>query len=108
MSDFVALTTYDDYVTANFEKQKLEENGITCYLADENTIAMQWTLNNAMGGIRLRVLEEDLEKAIKILNEKSETVHVDFKIEGNDLICPKCGSNNTVTEKYSKSILGLS
>ena len=108
MNDFVTITTYDDYVTANFEKQKLEENGITCYLADENTIAIQWTLNNAMGGIKLRVLEEDLEKATKVLNEKSEKLQVDFKIDGSDLICPNCGSNNTVTEKYSSSILGLS
>jgi hypothetical protein len=61
-----------------------------------------------MGGIKLRVLGEDVEEANKILNQKSEETQVDFTIENSDLICPKCGPNNTATEKYSKLILGLS
>jgi hypothetical protein len=56
----------------------------------------------------LKVLKEEAKKANKILNEKSEELQVDFEIEDNPLTCPKCDSNNTVTEKYSKSILGLS
>lgn len=92
---------------ANFEKQKLEESGIMCYLADENTIAMEWTLKNALGGIKL---SEDVEKAKKILKEKTDALMVDHKIDAgeNELVCPKCGSNNTVTEKHSNSSIGWS
>lgn len=108
MNDFVTIATYDDYLSANFEKQKLLEHGIDCYLADENTVTIQWTLKNALGGIKLRVPALQTEEAIKVLNEKREALPVDFKLEEteNDLICPNCGSNNTATEKYSKSIAG--
>lgn len=110
MSDFVTITTYNDYLTANLDKQKLDEQGINCYLADENTITLQWTLKNALGGIKLRVPKQIADEAIRILNEKAEEIPTDFKLEEklNDIICPVCSSNNTGTEKYSKSIMGWS
>ena len=110
MSDFVTIATYEDYITANFDKQKLDEQGIDYYLADENTITLQWTLKNALGGIKLRVPSQVAGEAIKILNEKTEEILVDFKLEEklDDIICPICNSNNTGTEKYSKSIMGWS
>lgn len=108
MNDFVTIATYDDYVAANFDKQKLDEQGINCYLADENTVAINWTLKNALGGITLRVPGQQADEALRILNEETEETPVDFKLEqgDSDLICPNCGSNNTGTEKYSKSIVG--
>jgi DNA-directed RNA polymerase subunit RPC12/RpoP len=108
MSDFVTIATYDDYLTANFDRQKLDEHEIDCYLADENTIAIQWTLMNALGGIKLRVSQEQAEEALRIINEKEEGIQADFKLEEkkDDLKCPICSSNNTGTEKYSKSIAG--
>lgn len=108
MNDFITIATYDDYLSANLDKQKLDEQGIDCYLADENTVTIKWILKNALGGIKLRVPAQQTEEALRILNEKREEMQVDFKLEGkeNDLICPNCGSNNTGTEKYSKSIAG--
>jgi DNA-directed RNA polymerase subunit RPC12/RpoP len=108
MSDFVTIATYDDLFTADFDKHKLEANGIDCYLADENTIGMDWTLMNALGGIKLRVPEQQVEEAQRILNEKDEELLADFKLDEkpNDNNCPNCGSNNTGMEKYSKSIAG--
>lgn len=108
MNDFITIATYDDYLSAHFDKQKLDEQGIDCYLADENTVTIKWILKNALGGIKLRVPAQQTEEALSILNEKREEIQVDFKLEEkeNDLICPNCGSNNTGTEKYSKSIAG--
>lgn len=81
---------------------------IDCYLADENTVTVKWILKNALGGIKLRVPEQQVGEALKIINEKTEGISVDFELERKDvdLICPNCGSNNTGTEKYSKSIAG--
>ena len=109
MNDFETIEIFDDYLAANFAKQKLEENDIYCYLADENTVTMQWTLKNAMGGIRLRVTTADKEKALKILKEQSEGLTVDHQIESNsgEVICPNCQSNNVGTEKFSKTSIGL-
>jgi hypothetical protein len=108
MNDFVTIAIFDDYITANFEKQKLEENEVPCYLADENTITAKWILKNALGGIKLRVPNDYVEQAEKILAERIEAVQIDHTIDSihNDLICPQCGSNNTRTEKFSKSSIG--
>jgi hypothetical protein len=74
MNDFVTISTYDDYMTANFDKQKLEEQGINCYLADENTVTVKWILKNALGGIKLRVLQAN--KALEVLNSKPEEIAI--------------------------------
>jgi hypothetical protein len=105
MSDFETIEIFNDYIAANFAKQKLQHHGINCYLADENTVMMQWTLSNAIGGIKLRVLKENKEKAIQILNEEEAALPVDHQIETDgkaELICPRCKSNNTATDKISK------
>lgn len=109
MNDFVTIATYDDYLTATFDKQKLDERGINCYLADENTVTAKWILKNALGGIKLRVPEQEAEEAKNILHEKVDEIEVDFKLDReqkDELVCPNCGSNNTGTEKYSKTIAG--
>lgn len=108
MNDFITIATYDDYLAANFDKQKLDAQGIHCYLADEYTVTIKWILKDALGGIKLRVPGQQAGKALAILNEKTEEIPVDFKLEEeeNDIICPNCASNNTRTEKYSKSIAG--
>jgi hypothetical protein len=108
VNDFVTIKTFDNFVTANFDKQKLEENEISCYLADEYIITIQWVLSNAAGGIKLRVLQGDAERALQILDEKADELQVEFKIENSDVICPECGSNNTTTEKFLRPIAGLS
>lgn len=109
MNDFVTIATYDDYLTANFDKQKLDEQGINCYLADENTVTAKWILKNALGGIKLRVPQLQADEVLIILNSQPEGITVDFKLDEktDDINCPNCGSNNTGTEKYSKSIAGL-
>ena len=108
MNDFVTISTYDDYLTANFDKQKLDEKGIDCYLADENTVTAKWILKNALGGFKLRVSEKRIDEALRILNERTEEIPVDFQLEkkNDDVNCPNCSSNNTRTEKYSKIIVG--
>jgi hypothetical protein len=63
---------------------------------------------NAVGGIKLRVQARDADKANEILREEQEQLPVDFEVEGGNVDCPNCGSNNTAREKYSKSLLGLS
>jgi hypothetical protein len=110
MNDFVTIATYDDYLSAHFDLRKLEHEEIPCYLADENTVTTQWILNNALGGIKLRVRESDAQEARRILAEKLKEIEADYEIDskGPELTCINCGSNNTATEKFSRSVVGLS
>ena len=70
-------------------KGKLESEGIEVYIRDNNIVDSNPLYSNAVGGIKLFVKEEDLEKAQLILSEVSQ-YSLD---ENNQLIkCPKCNA----------------
>ena len=48
----------------------LESEGINVVVDDEHTIQMDWFLSNAVGGLKLKVIVEDAERARAILKEK--------------------------------------
>src|SRR5687767_4729280 len=85
--NFVPIWSYDNYVPAHIAKGALESEGITCWLKDENTVTMNPTWSNAIGGIKLMVLKEEASRALEILNGLIQ--------EHKALVtCPNCGSNN--------------
>jgi len=70
-------------------KGKLESEGIEVYIRDNNIVDSNPLYSNAVGGIKLFVKEEDLEKAQLILSEVSK-----YSIDENNLLikCPKCNA----------------
>jgi hypothetical protein len=70
-------------------KGKLESEGIEVYISDNNIVDSNPLYSNAVGGIKLFVKEEDLEKAQLILSEVSK-----YSIDENNLLikCPKCNA----------------
>ena len=64
--DFVLLNTYLNYIDAHIARGVLEEQGINCWLKDENTVTIDPILTNAVGGIKLMVEKESAERAFKI------------------------------------------
>jgi hypothetical protein len=48
-------------------QSRLEAEGFHVYLADEQTVNMDWLLANAIGGIKLQVAEHDATRAHQIL-----------------------------------------
>ena len=84
---YVVLNSYNTYIDAHIARGVLETEGITCWLNDENTITINPVLTNAVGGIKVMVMEEDAQQAIEILAR--------LKREQLAIVCPKCGSTNT-------------
>ncbi|MBS3803624.1 MAG: DUF2007 domain-containing protein [Oleiphilaceae bacterium] len=66
---WVTVGQYTLPFEAHLGKSRLESEGITAIVADEHTISMQWMLSDALGGVRLRVQEEDLSRAEAVLAE---------------------------------------
>jgi hypothetical protein len=64
---FVTIKTHYSPTEARLEKGRLEAEGIEAFLADEETIAMDWLLNGAIGGIKLQVAEENADRALEVL-----------------------------------------
>lgn len=104
--------TFGDLTEAHLIKGILDDNGIPCFLSDENTLSVYPLYNQGLGGIKLSVFERDLEIAAKLVREQQETTIIpEEQEEGNDLsddapVCPLCGSQNvaygaSVRHKYS-------
>lgn len=90
MNDSYTILAVFEYSTeANLVKAKLDSENLKSMLMDEKTVDSDPLISQAIGGVKLLVQNEDLEKATKIYNEiriyrKDET--------GNDLFCVKCNS----------------
>ena len=70
--DFILLQRFDNYIDAHIVKGRLEDQGIHCWLKDENLSALivDPILTNAVsGGIKLMVPKDEFEKAVAILNQ---------------------------------------
>jgi hypothetical protein len=62
-STLVTIRTYNHPLQANLVKARLETEGIEVFLADETTVYMNWFYSNAMGGVRLQVMNQDVQRA---------------------------------------------
>lgn len=63
----IELRKFDNAGTAHIIKAHLESAGIHCMLAGEDSVGFQPILTSPTGGIRLLVLEPDLERALAVL-----------------------------------------
>ena len=105
--NFVLLQSYDNYVSAHIAMGRLEEDGINCWLKDENTVTIDPILSNAIGGIKLMVEKTQAERAATILKD----IELQYK---ETISCPKCGSHNIElvstprkTSNWISAILGF-
>ncbi len=84
---WIVAKSYNDYFKANIALTKLQNEGIETFLKDENTVSIDPMLGNAIGGIKLMILEADTDKVIEIFKTWEEEAKALAK-------CPKCGSSN--------------
>lgn len=85
--EFILLNSYNNYIEAHIAKGALEEQGINCWLKDENTVTINPIWTNAVGGIKIMIAKVDSERAWKILKDLKDE-------QRQAVICPKCGSHN--------------
>ncbi len=85
--EYILINSYPNYVEAHIARGVLEEEGIHCWLRDENTVTIDPILTNAVGGIKLMVEKSQAQRAAELLtnlrNEHKASV-----------ACPQCGSHN--------------
>ncbi|MBV0932635.1 putative signal transducing protein [Marinobacterium weihaiense] len=90
----VTIARYTYPYEAQIARALLDSEGIRAFVADEQTINMQWLYSDALGGVRLQVAAEDVERACQLLAEDREAPLLEQ--EGEDRpACPVCGSRNT-------------
>ena len=88
--DYTILAVFEYSTEALVFKSKLDAENIKTMLMDEKTIDTDPMISQAIGGVKLLVHNDDLEKASEIYNE-IRTYEKDRN--GNNIGCPKCSSN---------------
>ena len=93
---FVIIKRFDNPIDAHLFRISLESEDIDCYLFDEEIVSVNPLYSNAVGGIKAKVREEDVERTLSFLKS----------IE-NDTIpkCPSCGSTDIFKDYSTKKAL---
>lgn len=89
----VTIRQFRDLPEALLAKGSLESAGIECFLRDDNLVRLDWFISNFVGGVKLCVKPEDMQNALKLLNEP---ILEGLYVQGVGLYeqprCPKCQS----------------
>jgi len=67
LRDLLTIRQFRDLPEALLAKSVLDSAGIECFLGDDNLIRMDWLWSNLLGGIKLRVRQEDAIVASRLL-----------------------------------------
>jgi hypothetical protein len=63
----VTVATFDGPTQAQLARGVLADAGIRAVLTDEETVSLFWHLSNAVGGIKVQVMEADADRAVAAL-----------------------------------------
>jgi hypothetical protein len=116
----VTIASFNQPTEAHILKGRLEAEGIPCFLGDENIVAAQPFYSVAVGGVKLKVTEDDAEEARAILGRIQGGTN-EYLLDDNvelappmqehtteTVICPNCGSDHVAEERYSKTVFSFS
>ena len=65
----IILQSFENPLTANLVKTKLESFGVPCFLSDESNPGFNPIYDHSTRGVKLKIFEKDLERAKEILEE---------------------------------------
>ncbi len=82
------VTTFHKGEDAYLFRAFLESEGIQAHVFDEYVLQMQWLYTAAVGGVRVVVDEEDLERAMELLEAYEETVTASPQVVGDVKVWP--------------------
>ncbi|RFZ90876.1 DUF2007 domain-containing protein [Mucilaginibacter conchicola] len=109
--NIITFERYYDPMLAHIVRTRLEDNGIPCFIADENVIAANPMFNNAVGGIKLKIFERDLERCKQILaleGDLHERDHIEIDEDDQAVACPYCASTNVKHRLADDTTSGIS
>ncbi len=102
--NYVQLRSFDNYIEANIVLNMLQHANINCYLKDEHIITIDPLLSPALGGIKLMVHTEHVERAWDLI-DKAEEQYL------KSIPCPICKAHAlksvSVTKTYKCKLSAL-
>jgi DNA-directed RNA polymerase subunit M/transcription elongation factor TFIIS len=116
---WITVATFSLPQQAHIARLRLESEEIDCFLIDENLVATDWLLANAVGGIKVQVREQDADRARSILDARAVLPDSDDDDDADDddepaesessgpMTCPKCGSPDVERTWFSRRLFFL-
>jgi hypothetical protein len=108
----VTLRSYRDPIDAELDKAGLDAAGIPSVVLDASLVGVNWLYSNALGGVKLKVDEADLDLAREIVDQTDISALTDVRESqlppGDGDICPSCGSSNVNRSRLLRSAAALS
>jgi hypothetical protein len=99
--EYTTLKSFDNSIDAHIFRVELEANGFEVVVVDENIVTTVPFYSNAVGGIKIKVAQDQLEGAIAYLKATAETMK-------SSIVCPTCNCNDIhVDFKSIRSIKSL-
>ena len=99
----LTVATFSKPEEAHMLRLRLEAGGVPAFIQDENMVQTDWLYSNAIGGVRVQIDEDDVDRAKEILEDTGiETEPVGMPA------CPNCASTNTAPDEIPRRIAFLS
>jgi hypothetical protein len=94
--ELITIASYSTSYEANVVRSGLEAFGVEAILADEHTINANWVWSNALGGVKIRVSESEVELARDLIKVEPRGAEEEQEAWGaSTTICPMCSSPHT-------------
>lgn len=107
--DLLTLKTFDNPLEAHSLRNRLLAEDINAYIYDEHLIGLNPLFSNAIGGIKVKIAQEDFDQASRVLQAIDSLEYVEDR-EGI-LKCPNCDSTDINTDyrdfKHISGVLSL-
>lgn len=102
----VTARTFERPFEAHLARLRLLDEQIDCFLDNENIVTTYWLYSNAVGGVKLRVRESDLPRALAVLATRPEFPEgfdgawdYENADDAPSAGCPNCGSDEFGPER---------
>lgn len=76
----VTFKNYESMIDAMFEQELLKENDIDCSINNEDSVDLLPMFGELNDGLRIVVLEKDLEKARKVIEDYYNQLEMDTPV----------------------------
>jgi hypothetical protein len=94
------VARYSTIGEAQSARSALDAAGVDVDVGDENIVSVNWLYSNAVGGVKLIVRRDDLERAFEVLSTPSKEPAADDEVtesrppqsDDQPVICPACGN----------------
>ena len=102
----ITFQTFDNAIDAHQLKNKLESEGILGFLFDEHTVTMNPLYSYTVGGVKLKIDKEDLQRAQELMAQVEQAPIL--QENGSVVTCPRCSSTELYTDfKSMKGPAGI-